>query len=81
MMRCDAKQKLNTHATRAEELVDEVEPVVELLLLVRVGELVEAFVEDVAVEDGVEICDEEVLEDASEVLVTGELVGTTVDEG
>ena len=81
MMRYDAKQKSNTHAARAEDLVVEVESVLELLLLVRVGELVEASVESVAVEDGVETCDEGVLEGASEVLVTGELVGTTVDEG
>jgi hypothetical protein len=56
-----------------------------LVLLVGVGELVETSVEGVAVEEGVGVgveTDEGVLEGASEVLggvVTGELLGTTLD--
>ena len=58
-----------------------------LLLLVGVGELVETSVEGVAVEDGVGVgveTDEGALVGASEVLggvLTGELIGTTLDEG
>jgi hypothetical protein len=74
---------MNTHAARTEVVVGvlEVRSEAELLLL-EVGELVEACVEGVAVEDGVgvETTDEGVLEGVFEVL-GGVLTGETLDEG